>query len=142
MITLKPKGRHVDNFLIIGCIQGCNSDDLRPVQPVARRSSVWIELLVPIHDVFQIPTKYSIVRAKMVDRNATFITIIQVLNLRYKYTIHFYIIVSLQVYKAVATETKMWYLISSPTTPTVCVEQISGNFQSRNVTSTWSSSQK
>ena len=27
------------------------------------------DLLVSVHDVFQIPTKYSIVRSKMVDRN-------------------------------------------------------------------------
>ena len=30
--------------------------------------------------------------------------------------------------------TRMWNMISSPATPTVCVEQKSENFQSRNVT--------
>ena len=31
-------------------------------------------------------------------------------------------------------KTRMWNMISSPATPTVCLEQKSENFQSRNVT--------
>ena len=33
-----------------------------------------------------------------------------------------------------ANNTRMWNMISSPATPTVCLEQESENFQSRNVT--------
>ena len=36
-------------------------------------------------------------------------------------------------------QTRMWNMISSPATPTVCLEQKSENFQSRNVTLTMSS---
>ena len=42
----------------------------------------------------------------------------------------------LAIYEAIpfTNSTRMWNMISSPATPTVCLEQKSGNFQSRNVT--------